>query len=88
MRVTEVKKAAVEREILRRKKERAVEVMLQVSEEKGKSGVGGGIGMKRDEGFEDMMDVDEQGGVGGGRQTRGTKRGFAGGFSGLGKRLG
>ncbi|KAJ4358334.1 uncharacterized protein N0V89_002916 [Didymosphaeria variabile] len=81
LRVAEVRKAAVEREMLRRKKERALEVMLQLSEDKGKGG-----GQRRDEGYEDMMDVDEQGGSG--RQTRGMKRGFAGGFSGLGKRLG
>jgi COP9 signalosome complex subunit 7 len=81
LRVVELRKAAVEREMMRRKKERALEVMLQMSEDKGKA-----FGQKRDKGYEDMMDVDEQGESG--RQTRGTKRGFAGGFSGLGKRLG
>lgn len=80
LRVVEVRRAAVEREILRRKKERALEVMLASSEDKGKGG------KARDEGYEDAMDIDEQGGSG--RQTRGQKRGFAGGFSGLGKRLG
>ncbi|KAF2450595.1 hypothetical protein P171DRAFT_142644 [Karstenula rhodostoma CBS 690.94] len=81
LRVAEVRKAAVEREMLRRKKERALEVMLQLGDDKGKGG-----GKARDEGYEDAMEIDEQGGSG--RQTRGTKRGFAGGFSGLGKRLG
>ncbi|KAF1974126.1 hypothetical protein BU23DRAFT_553519 [Bimuria novae-zelandiae CBS 107.79] len=81
-RIAEVRKAAVHREMLRRKKERAMEVMLQLSDDKGKGG------QRRDEGYDDAMDVDEQGGSGTGRQLRGTKRGFAGGFSGLGKRLG
>ena len=82
-RVAEVRKAAVDREMLRRKKERAMEVMLQANDDKGKSS------QRRDEGYDDAMDVDEQGGSGSGRQLRGTKRGFSGGaFSGLGKRLG
>jgi COP9 signalosome complex subunit 7 len=77
----EVKKAAVNREKMRRKKERAMEVMIQSSEEKGGSQKRGVSGL----GDEDMMDVDQEGGSG--RVTRGTKRG-AGGFGNFGRRLG
>jgi COP9 signalosome complex subunit 7 len=80
-RVAEVKKAAVDREKMRRKKERAMEVMIQVSEEKGGSQKRSVSGL----GDEDMMDVDQEGGSG--RTTRGTKRG-AGGFGNFGRRLG
>ena len=83
LRVAEVRKQAVDRERMRRKKERAIEVMLQASDDKAK-------GAKRvDEGYDDAMEVDEPGNGGSGRQLRGTKRGFGGGaFAGLGKRLG
>lgn len=84
-RVAEVHKAAVDREMRTRKRERATEAMLAASEDKAKAG----SSQRKDEGYEDAMDVDEQGGSGGGRTLRGTKRGFGGGaFSGLGKRLG
>ena len=80
-RVAEVKKAAVDREKLRRKKERAVEVMVQSSEEKGGSQKRGVSGLGED----DMMDIDQESGSQ--RVTRGTKRG-AGGFGNFGRRLG
>ncbi|KAF2680977.1 COP9 signalosome subunit 7 [Lentithecium fluviatile CBS 122367] len=80
-RVAEVKKAAVDREKMRRKKERAMEVMIQTSEEKGGSQKRSVSGL----GDEDCMDIDQEGGSG--RVTRGTKRG-AGGFSGFARRLG
>lgn len=82
--VEKVKKDAVDREKVRRKKERALEAVVQANEEKGngKRGLTGG-------GNEDAMDIDEDGGSS--RQTRGTKRG-AGGFGfggmGMGRRLG
>ena len=53
MRVAEVRKAAVEREMLRRKKDRALEVMLQLSEERSK----GGGGQRRDEGYLSLIHI-------------------------------
>jgi len=80
-RVAEVKKAAVDREKMRRKKERAMEVMIQTTDDKGGSQKRGVSGL----GDEDMMDIDQEGGSG--RVTRGTKRG-AGGFGNFARRLG
>jgi COP9 signalosome complex subunit 7 len=80
-RISEVKKAAVDREKMRRKKDRAMEVMIQMSEEKGGSQKRGVSGL----GDEDLMDIDQEGGSG--RVTRGTKRG-AGGFGNFTRRLG
>ncbi|KAH7344264.1 hypothetical protein BKA66DRAFT_434360 [Pyrenochaeta sp. MPI-SDFR-AT-0127] len=81
--VEKVKKEAVDREKLRRKKERALEAAMQTSEEKntgkrGLLGLGGG----------DEMEIDDEGGSG--RVTRGNKRGPGGfsGFGGIGRRLG
>jgi COP9 signalosome complex subunit 7 len=74
--IAEVKRKAVEREKMRRKKERAIETVLAASEEKS--------GGKR-LGDEDLMDIDE--GVGSGRQTRGSKRGGFG-LGSMGRRLG
>jgi COP9 signalosome complex subunit 7 len=71
--VAAVKKAAVDREKQRRKKERALEVVMQSMDEKGAA--------KR-LGDEDLMEIDQEGS---GRVTRGSKRGT--GF-GLGRRLG
>ncbi|KAJ4292656.1 hypothetical protein N0V90_009319 [Kalmusia sp. IMI 367209] len=59
LRAAEVKKAAVDREKLRRKKERAMEVMMQLNEEKGGKGARTG-GLE-----EDLMDIDQEGEVGG-----------------------
>ncbi|KAF2259537.1 COP9 signalosome subunit 7 [Lojkania enalia] len=73
-----VKLAAVEREKQRRKKERALEATILFHEEKGaKRGVSG-------LGDEDLMDIDQEGG---GRVTRGSKRG-SGAFGFGGRRLG
>ena len=69
----------MEREKLRRKKERAIDV--QVSEDKG-SVKRGPAGL----GDEDAMDIDQEGSS---RVTRGAKRGPGGfGFGGTGRRLG
>ncbi|KAG9200703.1 hypothetical protein G6514_006723 [Epicoccum nigrum] len=83
-----VKAHAVQREKLRRKKERAVEV--QLADEKGaaKRGSDARAGYAADE---DAMDIDQEGGSG--RVTRGSKRGPGGqerfGFGGgAGRRLG
>lgn len=78
-RVATVKKAAVDREKLRRKKDRAMEVMIQLSEEKSS---------QKRVGEEDLMEIDTEGGSG--RVTRGTKRGAGGfgAFGGMGRRLG
>lgn len=80
-RVADVKRAAVDREKMRRKRERAMEVLIQASEEKGSSQKRSGSGL----GDEDAMDIDQEGGSG--RVTRGSKRG-PGGFAGFAKRLG
>jgi COP9 signalosome complex subunit 7 len=80
--VEKVKKEAVDREKMRRKKERALEAVMQAGEEKstGKRGLGG-------LGSDDAMDIDDEGGSS--RITRGSKRGPANfGFGGIGKRLG
>ncbi|PVH98342.1 hypothetical protein DM02DRAFT_615849 [Periconia macrospinosa] len=82
-RIAEVRKAAVDREKTRRKKERVQEVVMASMEEKG--------GQKRSVsglGEEDAMDIDQEGGSG--RFTRGAKRGpggFGGAFGGIGRRL-
>ncbi|KAF2006704.1 hypothetical protein P154DRAFT_517737 [Amniculicola lignicola CBS 123094] len=81
--VVQVKQAAVEREKLRRKKERALEATMATYEEKG--GAKRAVSGLGDEG--DMMDVDQEGG----RVTRGNKRSTGGGFpgfGGVGRRLG
>ncbi|KAF2791741.1 hypothetical protein K505DRAFT_248282 [Melanomma pulvis-pyrius CBS 109.77] len=82
--VAAVKKAAVDREKQRRKHERALELSMQIFDDKstGKRGVGG-------LGDEDMMDIDQEGGSG--RLSRGQKRGgsqFTFGGLGMGRRLG
>jgi len=86
-RAAEVKQAAVQREKLRRKKERAMEVLIQASEEKSSSSSSSqrrGMGGPEEE---DMMDIDNEGSSQ--RVTRGTKRGHGSfGFAGMGKRLG
>lgn len=80
--VTKVKQEAVDREKRRRKKERALEAVMQASDDKsnakrGLLGTGDG----------DAMDIDDEGGSG--RQTRGSKRGPGGfGFGSMGRRLG
>ena len=72
----------MEREKVRRKKERALEAAMQANEEKA-SGKRGLMGVATD----DAMDIDDDGGSS--RTTRGTKRGAGGfGFSGMGRRLG
>jgi COP9 signalosome complex subunit 7 len=80
--VEKVKKEALVREKLRRKKERAFEAAMQASDEKntGKRGL-------QSAGGDDAMDIDDEGGSG--RATRGSKRGPGGfGFSNMGRRLG
>jgi COP9 signalosome complex subunit 7 len=83
--VAAVKKAAVDREKQRRKKDRALEMAMQTQDEKttGKRGVGGGE--------DDPMEIDSQEG-GSQRQSRGQKRGPGqfgfGGLGGMGRRLG
>ena len=82
--VEKVKSDAVQREKLRRKKERAIEVQTTDDKSTGKRGSTG-------YGEEDAMDIDQEGGSGGGsaRVTRGAKRGAGGfGFGGSGRRLG
>jgi len=83
--VAAVKKAAVDREKQRRKKDRALEMAMQVQDEKGAGKRGGGGGE------EDPMDIDLQEG-GSQRQSRGQKRGAGfggfGGLGGMGRRLG
>ncbi|KAF1926272.1 COP9 signalosome subunit 7 [Didymella exigua CBS 183.55] len=82
--VERVKRDAVQREKLRRKRERAVEV--QTSDERGAGKRapemrGGGYG------DDDAMDIDQEGGSG--RATRGAKKGAApSGLGGAGRRLG
>jgi COP9 signalosome complex subunit 7 len=78
--VEKVKKEAVDKEKVRRKKERALEVIMQNNDEKatGKRGLGG-------LGSDDAMDIDDEGDSG--RTTRGSKRGPANNF-GFGRRLG
>lgn len=83
-RVADVRKAAVDREKTRRKKERVQEVTMATSEEKGgqKRSVSGLV-------EEDAMDIDQESSSG--RVTRGAKRGpggFGNAFGGLGRRLG
>ncbi|KAF1954487.1 hypothetical protein CC80DRAFT_448662 [Byssothecium circinans] len=83
-RVAEVKKAAVDREKMRRKKDWALETVVAAAEEKGsqKRGVSG-------LGDEDMMDVDQEGGSG--RVTRGSNKrgpGGFGSFGSIGRKLG
>ncbi|CAN9337158.1 unnamed protein product [Alternaria alternata] len=71
--VAKVKKEALDREKMRRKKERAFEAVMQASDEKN-NGKRNLMGM----GGDDAMEIDED--SGNGRTTRGTKRG-PGGFS-------
>jgi len=78
--VAKVKKEALDREKLRRKKERALEAAMQANDEKnnGKRTV---TGM----GGDDAMEIDDDGGSG--RNTRGSKRGPGGfGFGNMGRR--
>ncbi|KAH7391119.1 hypothetical protein DE146DRAFT_663553 [Phaeosphaeria sp. MPI-PUGE-AT-0046c] len=80
--VEKVKQEAVDREKVRRKKERALEAVMQAGDEKatGKRGLTG-------PGGDDAMDIDDEGGSS--RATRGSKRGPSNfGFSGIGRRLG
>ncbi|KAH8728288.1 hypothetical protein GQ44DRAFT_702096 [Phaeosphaeriaceae sp. PMI808] len=80
--VGKVKKEAVDREKVRRKRERALEAVMQTNEDKasGKRGLMGNSG-------DDAMDIDEDSGSS--RTTRGSKRGAGGfGFGGAGRRLG
>lgn len=79
--VAQVKKEAVDRERLRRKKERALEAMMQGGEEKGLGKRGMTSGMDND----DAMDLDDEGGSG--RQTRGSKKGHGFNFGGIGRKL-
>jgi COP9 signalosome complex subunit 7 len=76
--VEKVKREAVDREKVRRKKERALEAAMQASDEKatGKRGLLG----------DDAMDIDDEGGSS--RTTRGSKRGPANFGFGMGRRLG
>jgi COP9 signalosome complex subunit 7 len=76
--VEKVKREAVDREKVRRKKERALEAAMQASDEKatGKRGLLG----------DDAMDIDDDGGSS--RITRGSKRGPANFGFGMGRRLG
>ncbi|KAF2033045.1 hypothetical protein EK21DRAFT_59541 [Setomelanomma holmii] len=80
--VEKVKKEAVDREKVRRKKERALEAALQASEEKSAGKRGMGLGS------DDAMDIDDDGGSS--RTSRGSKRGpgGVGNLGGLGRRLG
>lgn len=73
-----MKKAAVDREKQRRKKDRALEAVIQQSEEKSGKRLG----------EEDLMDIDQEGGSG--RATRNSKRapGTFAGLGGMGRRLG
>lgn len=81
--VDKVKRDAVEREKLRRKKERAIEVQTSDEKSTGKRGPE----MRGGYGDEDAMDIDQEGGSG--RVTRGAKRGAGGfGFGSAGRRLG
>ena len=81
--VEKVKSDAVQREKMRRKKERAIEV--QTSDEKGAGKRG--PEMRGGFGDDDAMDIDQEGGSG--RVTRGAKRGAGTfGFGGTGRRLG
>jgi COP9 signalosome complex subunit 7 len=80
--VDKVKKEAMDREKLRRKKERAFEAAMQAHEDKnsGKRGL-------QNSNADDVMEIDDEGGSG--RNTRGSKRGPGGfGFSNMGRRLG
>ncbi|KAH9863650.1 hypothetical protein J1614_009582 [Plenodomus biglobosus] len=81
--VDNVKKEAVDREKIRRKKERAIEAALQAEGEKG-NGKRGIMGM----GADDAMEIDDESGSN--RITRGSKRGAGGGLGsfGLGRRVG
>lgn len=75
--VAKVKQEAVDREKLRRKKERALEAAMQASDEKNSG--------KRNLMGDDAMEIDDEGGSG--RATRSSKRGAGGfGFANLGRR--
>jgi COP9 signalosome complex subunit 7 len=81
--VFEVRRAAVMREKMRRKKERVLEVMVHQNNSTDEKGP-----QKRSVADEDAMDIDQDGGSA--RVTRGAKRGAPGfgSFGGVGKRLG
>lgn len=83
--VAKVKKEAVDREKLRRKKERALETVIAASEEKSGGPFSKRVGMGF--GSDDAMDIDDDSGSS--RVTRGSKRGPGGsfGFGGLGRKL-
>jgi COP9 signalosome complex subunit 7 len=74
--VAKVKQEALDREKLRRKKERAFEAAMQASDEKNNG--------KRNLMGDDAMEIDDESGSG--RATRGNKRGSAGFGFGLGRR--
>ncbi|KAH7079842.1 hypothetical protein BKA63DRAFT_229346 [Paraphoma chrysanthemicola] len=79
--VERVKQEAVDREKVRRKKERALEAAMQANDEK--SGGKRAMGL----GSDDAMEIDDEGGSA--RTTRGSKRGPPGfGGFGIGRRLG
>lgn len=84
--VEKVKKEAVDREKMRRKKEQAREATLAMpTDDKSQGNKRGLMGL----GSDDAMDIDDEGGSS--RTTRGSKRGPGGGsfpFSGMGRRLG
>lgn len=81
--VEKVKKDAVNREKLRRKKEQAREAVLQASDDKGQGNKRGATGFSN----EDAMDIDDESGSGSSRVTRNSKRGHGIGFPGIGRRL-
>lgn len=75
--IAKVKQEALDREKLRRKKERAFEAALQASDEKNNG--------KRNLMGDDAMEIDDEGGSG--RVTRSNKRGAGGfNFGNLGRR--
>jgi len=73
-----VKQEAVDREKVRRKRERAVEAMMAVGEDKTGSKRGGGGAT------DDLMDLDDDSG----KTTRGSKKGYGNFSFGGGRRLG
>ena len=81
--VEKVKSEAVDREKVRRKRERALEAAMQSTDEKG-NGKRSLLGLGED----DAMDIDDEGGSS--RVSRGLKRGSGGAFGafGMGRRLG
>jgi COP9 signalosome complex subunit 7 len=77
--VERVKKEAVDREKVRRKRERAIEAMVAAGEDKPASKRGGGTAI------DDIMDIDDDSGS---RTTRGSKKGHGSFGFGGGRRLG